>query len=633
MKIRPLSIKFIVSIALVCVSIADIGILSMLLFRDSSRLLKIQLEEYYSVTTKHIADEIDYKFSLFESRVEEISQNTLLVNGLIDELGREQYLPHFIKGLNILEFKSEVYLGLFDFELNTIEANDPSFFNKNSKLIDIPVLTRQVIESGRSFKEFNTNNQGEIYFVYAVPVFYEGNPEGVLLAALKWQSAWKSLTAEHEDLGLSFIYEGREIASSGLKEAGDESIKISIHALPEALLISSIPRRKIQDPIFDMAKQMLIWGLGLLAVMLAINILLVARKITQPIIRLQSAVSKLSSGEWHTIELSGSSKEIHDLADNFNIMSAKLEETQNELRSSYRQLEEERNKQLQSAYTAGMAENAIAVLHNIGNALTPIVVNLQQMNSDQSLSMIIKYTKKLYQTLDEQFEKGNLGKYMEEDEKGKQMVPFFGQLADQLEKQVELKKDYVLKIDHQLQHITEIIALQQKYANFQHIKEIFAIDLIIGDVLEMMVPDTKKRNIFVNTEIEPDLPHIEADKNKFVQVIMNFLKNAVESIDIKLEKSPEMIPEIRISANRKDDDMIQITIGDTGIGASVETQERAFEFGYTTKERGSGFGLHDCANFIRANNGEISISSPGIDLGVTVQFTLPVKNTKKVLVS
>jgi len=627
MNIRPFSIKVIVSFFLVLISIADIGILGILIFRDSSRVLKTQLELYYNVTTQHLVEDLGNKFTMLENRLTEISQNTLLVNGLIDELGREQYLPYYIRGVTFPEFRSTVGLGLFDFELNAIESNNTQFLARSLRLIDIPALTRQVIEEGQHFRSFAKSQTGETFFIQAIPVFYEGNPEGVLLAVLNWHESWEYLTEGHEDLILAFNFQNREISSSGLKEEVEETVTIPIHALPEAVLVSSIPRSKIQDPIFGMARQMLIWGILLLVIMLIVSIFLVARKITQPIIRLQNAVSKISAGTWQTIRLTGSSREILDLAEKFNTMSSRLEKTQNELMLSYQQLETEKNKQLQSAYTAGMAENAIAVLHNIGNAITPIVVNLKQLNSDQSLYMIIKYTRKLYQTLKEKSEEGDLTHYLEHDEKGKQMLPFLGQLANQLEKQVAQKREYAEKADHQLQHIIETISLQKKYASTQSISEVFPIELVIGDVLEMVSPNTETRNIVINHETEPDLPMLKTDRNKLLQVLMNFLKNAIESIDLKLEKTPDIVPEIRISTRRGKEDRVEVAIRDNGIGASEETLEHAFEFGYSTKQQGSGFGLHDCANFVRANNGEISITSSGIGLGATIQFSLPILST------
>ena len=56
-------------------------------------------------------------------------------------------------------------------------------------------------------------------------------------------------------------------------------------------------------------------------------------------------------------------------------------------------------------------------------------------------------------------------------------------------------------------------------------------------------------------------------------------------------------------------------VEDNGQGAEPESLKRAFEFGYSTKKRGSGFGLHDCANFIRFHKGVVELTSEGLKGG------------------
>lgn len=303
-----------------------------------------------------------------------------------------------------------------------------------------------------------------------------------------------------------------------------------------------------------------------------------------------------------------------------------LHEKNHELERTMQLLEEEQKKQLQNAYTAGIAENAIGVLHNIGNAITPAFIDIAQLiNTHQTCSFAI-YLNRFSKTFSQQLEKGTLEPFLKTSPKGQQMLPFIEQLANQMKTHFEdnIKQFEILK--ERLEHITKTIYLQQKYANFQTEHENFEIATVVNDVSNMMKPTFEQRGIYFITEMAPMLPTVTNDKNKLVQILLNLLKNSVESIDACLQSERPVRPEIALQITSPSADQVRFEVRDTGEGALSATLERAFEFGFSTKNRGSGFGLHDCANFIRANRGEIYLNSPGIGLGATVFFTFPTQH-------
>jgi len=182
---------------------------------------------------------------------------------------------------------------------------------------------------------------------------------------------------------------------------------------------------------------------------------------------------------------------------------------------------------------------------------------------------------------------------------------------------------------HQLDHITEIIALQQKYATQQSNTEEVQIEQVIDDAMEMMKPAFDKRNIMVIEEVQPELPKIQNDPNKLVQIFMNLFKNSIESIDQCLRAPKDGYQgRVRVGVTILGSDQLQIYVEDNGQGAEPESLKRAFEFGYSTKKRGSGFGLHDCANFIRFHKGIVELTSEGIGKGAKITFTLPITKSK-----
>jgi len=278
---------------------------------------------------------------------------------------------------------------------------------------------------------------------------------------------------------------------------------------------------------------------------------------------------------------------------------------------------------LHQAYLAGMAENAISVLHNIGNAVTPVVVSIHDLLKGDRMPTVSDYLVKIRQTLFDRLQDGELGPYLLTDQKGRELLPFFGKLIDELRTGTSRQRQQLEAADRQLQQILELISLQQKYARFLSPEEPFHLETLIHDVLEMMGPLLSRNRVSIIRKIESDLPALSIDKNKLVQVLINVLKNAVESIEEQMQKTSTSDSSIEIRAERLNE-AIAVSIRDTGVGMGPEDTYRVFEFGFSTKKHSTGFGLHDCAGFIQLNGGEIRLESDGIGKGATLTFTLPI---------
>jgi signal transduction histidine kinase len=65
------------------------------------------------------------------------------------------------------------------------------------------------------------------------------------------------------------------------------------------------------------------------------------------------------------------------------------------------------------------------------------------------------------------------------------------------------------------------------------------------------------------------------------------------------------------------DQKISLTIADTGCGVESDNLKGIFDFGIATKGS-SGFGLYYCKRFVEANNGVLTLTSPGRNQGATV---------------
>ncbi len=97
--------------------------------------------------------------------------------------------------------------------------------------------------------------------------------------------------------------------------------------------------------------------------------------------------------------------------------------------------------------------------------------------------------------------------------------------------------------------------------------------------------------------------HVLADVDRLRSVVENLLRNAIESMDDYLEKSPV---EVALSSDGK---KVTLSILDRGSGVSAEQKKRIFDPFFTSKTKGSGIGLFVSRRFIEATGGSLSLHS------------------------
>ncbi|MCD6294342.1 MAG: ATP-binding protein [Deltaproteobacteria bacterium] len=105
------------------------------------------------------------------------------------------------------------------------------------------------------------------------------------------------------------------------------------------------------------------------------------------------------------------------------------------------------------------------------------------------------------------------------------------------------------------------------------------------------------------------------DGNKIKQVLINIVKNAMESITGS--------GTVTILMRSIEKDKVVISISDTGTGLAEDDVDKIFNLDFTTKEKGLGLGLALAHEIIQAHGGEIRVqSAPGV--GTTFEIVLPV---------
>ncbi len=91
---------------------------------------------------------------------------------------------------------------------------------------------------------------------------------------------------------------------------------------------------------------------------------------------------------------------------------------------------------------------------------------------------------------------------------------------------------------------------------------------------------------------------IKIDENRFMSCIVNIIKNAIESIEIRGKIS--VIGEVR-------DNCAVLKISNNGKPVPIDKQNKIFDCGYTSKQSGSGYGLYICKKYLNSQNADIEL--------------------------
>jgi signal transduction histidine kinase len=138
-------------------------------------------------------------------------------------------------------------------------------------------------------------------------------------------------------------------------------------------------------------------------------------------------------------------------------------------------------------------------------------------------------------------------------------------------------------------------------------------------MISLLRSEAGRHAISINTELTPELPQVMADRVQLQQVLMNLMLNGIDAIN-----EAKMAGDIKIKSQRNSDDLLLLSISDTGIGLPPERADKIFGAFFTTKPQGTGMGLSISRSIIESHGGRLwAIGNP--DRGATFQFTLPIE--------
>jgi signal transduction histidine kinase len=263
---------------------------------------------------------------------------------------------------------------------------------------------------------------------------------------------------------------------------------------------------------------------------------------------------------------------------------------------------------------AGRAQLSAMMLHNIGNALTPVGVFLATLQTND-LRKPLAYLSRCYSEL--KAHQDNLTAFLCQTPRGGKMFAFMETVIDELAKTFEENRQMEKKISDAMDYISEIITMQQAYAASEHeVKRLIDLNTLVEDAIRMQAGALEKRGIQVKKLLAPNLPALIIDKNRLMQVIVNVINNGYEAIDqLNAQDVKKTITFCTFESAKE----IGLNVSDTGIGVTPRSLPRLFNLGHSGKGS-SGFGLYYCKMFVEDNQGTMAIESDGPGCGTTVSI-------------
>jgi PAS domain S-box-containing protein len=276
---------------------------------------------------------------------------------------------------------------------------------------------------------------------------------------------------------------------------------------------------------------------------------------------------------------------------------------------------EQLHKQLlQTSREAGMAEVATSILHNVGNVLNSVNVSASLLLESARKSKVSSLGKAVALLKEHS---GDVGAYLANDPKGRQFPAFLSLLNDQLAAEQQRTLAELELLRENIEHVKEIVAMQQNYARVSGVTETVKATEIVEDALRISAGALARHGVALVREYA-DEPMLSVEKHKVLQILVNVIRNAKYACDESGRKDKQL----RLHVT-KSDPWIRITLIDNGIGIPPENLTRIFNYGFTTRKNGHGFGLHSSALTAKELGGSLTVRSAGTGFGAAFTLELP----------
>jgi C4-dicarboxylate-specific signal transduction histidine kinase len=387
-----------------------------------------------------------------------------------------------------------------------------------------------------------------------------------------------------------------------------------------------MPKAVVNEPAISAARYVLVFGLASLLLELAIMYWVLRQQIARPLLAFTQVTERVAAGDFK-VELALSREdELGRLARSFRKMADEVQKREEALRQANEGLEqrvEERTQELkvvhkqllQAARQAGRAEIATSVLHNVGNVLNS--VHTSAMLARERLSGLqVEHVGRVAALLEER--QNDLATFLTQDERGQHVRPFLKQLNQHLLEERGETLSLLDDVGRYTEHIGTIVKLQQDYTRTPKLTEPTSLVELLEDALRINAAGLTRHEVRVERHFA-QLPPVMTDKHKVLMILVNLISNAKYALD----NTPPEQRRMTLRLEPVTEGRVRIQVSDNGMGIEPELLSRIFQYGFTTREEGHGFGLHSSALGAQELGGALTVHSDGPGKGATFTLELP----------
>jgi PAS domain S-box-containing protein len=284
-----------------------------------------------------------------------------------------------------------------------------------------------------------------------------------------------------------------------------------------------------------------------------------------------------------------------------------------ERRRAEEELERVHKQLLIASRQAGMADVATNVLHNVGNVLNSVNVSASIVSERVRRSKCAALGR-VAALLQEHA--ADLAAFLSGSQ-GRNVPVYLQELAAELIAERDETSAELAVLHGNVEHIKEIVAMQQSYARRGGLIDTVDIRTLIEDSLRMNEGAFSRHGVTLQRDFG-EVPLITVDKHKVLQILVNLIRNAKYACDEAANPEKRVTVRLRFAESA-----LTVAVIDTGVGIPPENLERIFSHGFTTRKEGHGFGLHSCALAAADLGGSLRGESAGVGQGAVFTLTLP----------
>jgi two-component system NtrC family sensor kinase len=275
-----------------------------------------------------------------------------------------------------------------------------------------------------------------------------------------------------------------------------------------------------------------------------------------------------------------------------------------------------RRQLVDQSFQAGFAELAKGVLHNLGNAMTPLGVRLSKLgdrlrdapagDAELAIAELV----------------GNHAPA----ERRADLEEFMRLACRELVSAVKDARTDVEVVQRQVTIVQTALSELMRSTRNAHVIESVRLPDLVAQTLEI-VPDAARQRLVVDTdESLRKVGAVQVARTVLRLILQNLIINAADAVrDAGRDKGVLHFAAEIIADADAGSELLHLHCKDDGVGIAADNLQRVFDKGFSTKSRETnyGIGLHWCANAIGALGGRIWAASEGPGLGASMHLMLP----------